>query len=119
MTEHDERSAFESRLPVDPAYWSALAERITHSAEPVFAELRARQTWWNPFDRFGPALSIAASAAAIAVFLALPATDPPLAPAAQVPAAPAVSPADLIGNAFASQPGAPDVVTLMVLANEE
>ena len=75
MTEHDKGSAFEPRLPEDPAYWSTLAERITSSADPVFAELQTQQAWWNPLDRFGPALSVGAIAAAAAMFVALPAGD--------------------------------------------
>ena len=117
MTKQNEPSAFEPRLPEDPAYWSALTQRITAGADPVFAELKSRQTWWGPLDRFGPALSIGAIAAAVAMFVALPAGGPSIAPS-DAPLATAVSPTDLVENVFRT-PSAPDVMTLMVLGNEE
>ncbi len=119
MTEHPERSAFEPRLPEDPAYWSGLAARIVDSAEPVFAELGARRAWWNPLDRFAPVLAAGALAAAAAVtFVVLPAGSPDTAPPAGTEIVAATGPANLVENAFTPAP-APDVTALMVLANEE
>ncbi len=118
MAEQHDQSEFEARLPEDPAYWSALTERIASSAEPVFAELLARQAWWNPLDRFGPALSVGAIAAAAAMFVALPSAGPAAGPDAAEPVRTAVSPTDLLENVFTT-PGAPDLMTLMVAGNEE
>ncbi|HEX9729537.1 MAG TPA: hypothetical protein VGA37_13605 [Gemmatimonadales bacterium] len=118
MTAHDERSAFEARVPHDPAYWSALAERITRSADPVFAELRVGQAWWNPLDRFGPALSIGAIAAAAATFVALPAGGPAAASNDDARPETVANPTDLLQNAFIT-PSLPDVMTLMILGTEE
>ena len=116
MMEQEKQSAFESRLPQDPAYWSDLATRITDNSAPLFAR---RQSWWGPLDRFGTGLSIGALAAAGTVLAILPAGDAPHTPTSDVTTVAAVSPADLLGNAFVSQPTAPDVVTLMVLGTEE
>ncbi len=118
MTEHDKGSAFEPRLPEDPVYWSTLAERITSSADPVFAELQTQQAWWNPLDRFGPALSVGAIAAAAAMFVALPAGDPAVASGTDGSLETVASPTDLLENVFRT-PSAPDLMTLMVLGKEE
>ena len=116
MTDDRAPGAFRPRLPDDPAYWNALAGRITHSVEPVFAELQAQRAWWRPLDRFGPALTVGAIAAVAATFVALPAPEWPAAP---VPAAVTdPTPADLLGNAFTT-PEAPDVMALIALGNEE
>ncbi len=118
MTSRDEQSAFEPRLPDDPAYWSALAERITDSATPVFAERQSRSAWWGALDRFGPALGISALAATIATVVLLSGGGPTPAPVPDGPIPPTIARTDLVENAFQS-PSMPDVITLMVLANEE
>ena len=118
MTDQNDRREFEARLPEEPAYWSALTERITSSADSVFAELRTRQAWWNPLDRFGPALSVGAIAAAAAMFITLPASSPTASPDAAGSVVTAASPTDLLENVFTT-PSAPDLMTLMVLGSEE
>jgi len=110
MTEHRGRSEFESRLPDDPAYWSALADRITRTAEPVFAELDGRPVWWRPLDRLAPALGIGALAAAVATFVVLPA--PPVEPPPSAVAT-ALDPTGLLESAFTTAP-APDMMSLLV-----
>lgn len=107
---NNEPGAFEPRLPDDPAYWSALADRITTDAGPVFAELNATRAWWSPLDRFGPALGLGAIAAATLVFV-LYGGAPPASPATPT------QPTDIAANAF-RLPASPDVITLMVLGTE-
>lgn len=118
MTTHDERSAFEPRLPDDPGYWSALAERISDSAAPVFAELQSRSAWWGALDRFGPALGIGALAAAVATIVLLSGVGASSTSLSEPPLASATTATDLVENAF-QPPSMPDVITLMVIASEE
>ena len=118
MTIRDEQSAFEPRLPDDPAYWSALAERITGTADPVFAERQYRSAWWGALDRFGPALGLSALAATLATVVLLSGGGPTPAPVSVEAIVPTVTGTDLVENAFQS-PSMPDVITLMVLATEE
>lgn len=111
-SQRNEPGAFEPRLPQDPVYWSALAERVTASAGPVFAELQASHAWWSPLDRFGPALGIGAVAAAalVLILVGAPSVTPEL-PGAQP------QPTDIAANAF-RMPATPDVITLMVIGTE-
>jgi hypothetical protein len=118
MMTRDEQSAFEPRLPEDPGYWAALAERITDSASPVFAELQSHSAWWGALDRLGPALGISALAASVATVVLLSGSGAAATSPSDPPAAPTVTPTDLVENAFLP-PSMPDVITLMVLANEE
>ena len=60
-----------SRLPADPEYWNALANRIVTGAAPLLEEHRTWAPWWKPLARFGPSLGITAAAAAAAVVIAI------------------------------------------------
>ncbi len=69
-----EHSQFESRLPDDREYWNDLAGRIVDSAEPVLRDYQAAQLWWYPLARWGPAIGVAAAAAAIVAVATVPDT---------------------------------------------
>ncbi len=114
MNTDSEHSAFEPRLPDDPAYWHGLAGRITESSASILDEYRQQQAWWSPFARWSPALGVAAVAAAITAIVMFPAREVAQAPA-PVAFQGVLSPADPVAQAFVGGIAAPDVATLLIL----
>lgn len=113
MIERQEGRGFRPRLPDDPAYWNALAARITDSAEPTLAALRTRRQWWDPLARLAPALGVGALAAALAAVIALPAEVAPTIEPSGEAFVDMFDPGDPVGAAFVSD-AAPDLTVLLV-----
>jgi hypothetical protein len=113
MNEPHDRGALRPRLPDDPTYWEALAYRITDSAEPVLAELRSRNAWWNPLARLAPAFGVGALAATLAAFVALPAAVEPAVQTQEGAFADLFDPGDEVGAVFVGG-AAPELASLLV-----
>lgn len=74
MTRDDTTRSLKSRLPDDPAYWDALADRISARSTGQIQDYGARLgPWWEWIAGFAPALA----AAAVLVLLGTWAFVPP------------------------------------------
>lgn len=66
-----------SRLPAEPAYWDALAERVVRAARPELGRRPRSAPWWAAFADFSPALAASAILAIVAGWLLVANADPP------------------------------------------
>jgi len=105
---------FQSRLPDDPGYWDALADRIAADAAPVLAQYQAQHgTWWSVLAHRAPALAAAAVVAvATTSFLVVGASAPgDGSPSAEV--ARAIVPSDPVAQMFLAEETPPPVEALL------
>jgi hypothetical protein len=114
-------TALEPRLPEDPAYWDALAERIGRDAAPALAELYERRgAWWGSLARRSPALAAAAAVAIAAGWIAIAASGGTPAGSPYTEMARAIGPTDEVGRLFLREAAPPHVEDLLpVLARTE
>ena len=106
----------QSRLPDEPGYWDALADRIAADAAPVLGQYYAqRGTWWASLARRCPALAAAAGLAltATSFMLAGRSAPPDGSPDSQV--ARAIGPTDPVARLFLSEETPPRVESLLPL----
>jgi len=114
MTSPHEGRGLLSRLPDDPRYWTALADRITADASPRLRALHSAEAWWSLLGRLSPLLATAAAAAVIAALALMP----PRAPAAEhdtTAEAFDFTPDDPIAGSVLSADGPPALAALLGL----
>lgn len=119
MTDPRDEPRLRSRLPDDPGYWRALADRILETAAPHLRRLRAGRTaWWSALESSWSVLATAAAAAVLATILLVP----PRALRPAVPTAPnayALLPADPAAAPVVLADTPPSVDALLGLATRK
>ncbi len=109
-----EEPTLRSRLPAEPAYWDALAERIVADAAPSLAEYRSRQgAWWSLLAQSSPALAAAAvlAIAGASFMLARASTVTESSPHDEVTRA--IGPRDPVARLFLAEETPPRVESLL------
>jgi len=108
-----------SRLPADPAWWDALAERVSAAAAPELARgRRMREPWWAALADAAPWLAGGAVAAALAGWLFLPGLPPVTESGPGTLIARTLTPSDAIARTLLRE-SAPPIGSLMLPADTE
>ena len=108
-----------SRLPADPAWWDALAERVNAvAAQELASGARMREPWWAALAKASPLLAGGAIAAALAAWLFLPAFPPATAAGPGTLIARTLAPADAIARTLPRE-SAPPIGALVLPAPAE
>lgn len=106
----------EPRLPEDPDYWDAFADRVlAASSLELRRHRRGEASWWSAVGELAPILAGGAIAASLAVWLLLPVprSSADGGPAALV--ARALSPGDSVARALLDQGAAPPIGALLAV----
>ena len=115
----EEDVTLQSRLPTNPAYWDALAQRIVADAVPLLDEYRVRHgTWWSLLAHRSPVLAAAAvlAIAATSFMLVRASTATDSSPHNQV--ARAIGPTDPVARLFLTQETPPRVESLLPVMSQ-
>lgn len=106
-------SRLPSRLPKEPAYWDALAERIVRDV-PSVLNTNGSGPWWAPRARFSTALLATAALAAAAAAVFLPASPSASRADSRTVLERALAPQDPLAEGFFSGPVPPTIESLLV-----
>jgi hypothetical protein len=102
------------RLPEDPAYWDAFAERVLGASASELRRYRRGETsWWTAVGELAPVLAGGAIAAGLAGWLLLPVPRPAPDGGPADLVARTLSPGDAVARALLDESVAPPIGALL------